>query len=215
MTINKFSKKQLLILKEISSNNNYLICDGSVRSGKTMTMTIGFILWSMANFNKTNFAICSKTISTAERNIILPLQEIEQLGLYIKYSSVKSLMTVTDGRVINYFYVFGGKDASSYSLVQGITLAGALLDEVALMPRSFVEQVMSRTLTYANSKIWFNCNPESPNHWFYKEWIQKSNEKGAKHLHFLMNDNPIISDKEIKKAEGMYSGVFYDRYIKG
>lgn len=215
MTIDKFSKKQLRILAEaVDKKNNYLICDGSVRSGKTVTMLIGFIMWAMTNYYRKNFALCSKTISVAERNLIKPLQELEQLGICTKYSSTKGLLTVTDGRITNYFYVFGGKDESSYSLVQGITLQGALLDEVALMPRSFVEQVMSRTLTNKEAKIWFNCNPESPNHWFYKEWILEPKDK-CKHLHFTMEDNPIMDDEAISRAEGMYSGVFYDRYIKG
>lgn len=37
----------------------------------------------------------------------------------------------------NRYYFFGGKDESSYTLIQGITLAGVLLDEAALMPAIF------------------------------------------------------------------------------
>lgn len=95
-----------------------------------------------------------------------------------------------------------------------VVLAGVLFDEVALMPKSFVDQAIARTLSFPNAKIWFNCNPESSNHWFYKEWIKQSREK-SKHIHFLMEDNPILSDKEIQRAKRLYSGVFYDRYIKG
>ena len=54
------------------------------------------------------------------------------------------MLTVTRGRKTNYFYVFGGKDEGSAALIQGITLAGVFLDEVALMPRSFVEQALAR-----------------------------------------------------------------------
>jgi PBSX family phage terminase large subunit len=82
------------------------------------------------------------------------------------------------------------------------------------MPRSFVDQAMARTLSYSNAKIWFNCNPESPNHWFYKEWISNT-ERKFKHLLFLMRDNPILSEKEIQRAESLFTGVFYDRYIRG
>ena len=95
-----------------------------------------------------------------------------------------------------------------------MTLAGALLDEVVLMPRSFVEQVLARC-SVEDSKFWFNCNPESPSHWFYKEWILKSKEKNVLFLHFTMRDNYSLSNKIIARYESLYSGVFYDRYIKG
>lgn len=61
---------------------------------------------------------------------------------------------------------FGGKDESSQDLIQGITLAGAFFDEVALMPQSFVNQATARC-SVTGSKFWFNCNPGSPQHWFY------------------------------------------------
>lgn len=46
-------------------------------------------------------------------------------------------------------------------LIQGRTLAGVLLDEVALMPRSFVEQALTRC-SVDGAKLWFSCNPDSP-----------------------------------------------------
>ena len=39
-----------------------IICDGSIRSGKTVAMTVGFIMWAMTRFDGCNFAICGKTI---------------------------------------------------------------------------------------------------------------------------------------------------------
>lgn len=191
-----------------------IICDGAVRSGKTIIMTYSFVVWAMEFFDKTNFAICGKTVTNAERNILRPLQQIDNIPYSISYKISNRMMTVKCGKKENYFYLFGGKDESSYALIQGLTLAGALFDEVALMPQSFVDQAIARTLSYSNAKIWFNCNPESPNHWFYKEWISNPGRK-YKHLHFLMRDNPILSEKEIKRAESLFTGVFYERYING
>lgn len=214
MQIKSFSKKQTEILRFAYDDNEVLICDGAVRSGKTIVMSFAFVLWAMSNFNHTNFAICGKTVSNAERNILRPFQQIEGKPFLVRYKISTRMMTVKCGQIENYFYLFGGKDESSYALIQGLTLAGVLFDEVALMPRSFVDQAMARTLSYSNAKIWFNCNPESPNHWFYKEWISNT-ERKFKHLHFLMSDNPILSEKEIQRAESLFTGVFYDRYIRG
>ena len=214
MEIKTFSPKQAEILRFAYNDEETLICDGAVRSGKTIVMTLSFVLWAMTYFNHTNFAICGKTVSNAERNILRPFQQIEGMPFTLNYKISNRMLTVQSGNKENYFYLFGGKDESSYALIQGLTLAGVLFDEVALMPQSFVDQAIARTLSFANAKIWFNCNPESPNHWFYKEWITNE-ERKYKHLHFLMKDNPILTEKEIQRAESLFTGVFYDRYIRG
>lgn len=214
MEIKTFSPKQSEILRFAYNDEETLICDGAVRSGKTIVMTLSFVLWAMTYFNHTNFAICGKTVSNAERNILRPFQQIEGIPFTLNYKISNRMLTVQSGEKENYFYLFGGKDESSYALIQGLTLAGVLFDEVALMPQSFVDQAIARTLSFANAKIWFNCNPESPNHWFYKEWITNE-ERKYKHLHFLMRDNPILTEKEIQRAESLFTGVFYDRYIRG
>lgn len=214
MEIKTFSPKQAEILRFAYNDEETLICDGAVRSGKTIVMTLSFVLWAMTYFNHTNFSICGKTVSNAERNILRPFQQIEGMPFTLNYKISNRMLTVKSGDKENYFYLFGGKDESSYALIQGLTLAGVLFDEVALMPQSFVDQAIARTLSFANAKIWFNCNPESPNHWFYKEWITNE-ERKYKHLHFLMRDNPILTEKEIQRAESLFTGVFYDRYIRG
>ena len=65
------------------------------------------------------------------------------------------------------------------------------------------------------SKFWFNCNPEGPAHWFYQEWVLKAKERNVLHLHFTMKDNLSLSDRIRTRYEGMYTGVFYARYILG
>lgn len=214
MKIETLSEKQKQILDFVIDDTDTIICDGAVRSGKTIIMIYAFIVWAMEFFDNTNFAICGKTVSNAERNILRPFQQVEQDCYSLSYKVSTRMLTVKCGKKENYFYLFGGKDESSYALIQGLTLAGVLFDEVALMPQSFVDQAIARTLSYKNAKIWFNCNPESPNHWFYKEWIINKNRK-YKHLHFLMTDNPILGKEEIERAESLFAGVFYDRYIKG
>jgi Terminase-like family. len=171
MQITKLSKKQGQIFKFAFSDKYALICDGAVRSGKTVSMITAFVMWAMENFNNTNFALCGKTVQSAERNLLNPLRQIEGLPYNFKYKISTRELKVSLADKENTFYIFGGKDESSYALIQGLTLASVFFDEVALMPRSFVEQAIARTLSFDNAKLWFNCNPESPNHWFYNEWI--------------------------------------------
>lgn len=191
-----------------------IICDGAIRSGKTISMACGFVLWAMRNFDGEKFAICGKTIESLRRNVISLLPKwLEGICEMQERRSDNTLVVHAFGHT-NTFHEFGGRDESSYTLIQGITLAGVLLDEVALMPRSFVEQACSRC-SIEGSRLWFNCNPEGPQHWFYLEWIQKATKKNALHLHFTMDDNPALADSIRRRYESMYSGVFYRRYILG
>lgn len=217
MTFETLSDKQKKVFTWWQGSEKALICDGAVRSGKTICMITSYILWAMHNFNYCNFGICGKTVASAERNIIRPLQTIIDITHYFKLSYNRSshLLTIKGNGKENYFFVFGGKDESSYALLQGITLSGIFLDEVALMPESFVNQAIARTLSEKQSRYWFNCNPESPAHWFYNQWILDAENKNALHLHFLMSDNPTLDEKQLQEAEKQFTGVFYQRYIKG
>ena len=213
-----FSPRSLLTMTwwqtERYKDKDAIICDGSIRSSKTVSMSIGFILWSCSWFNGKTFAICGQTIESLRRNVITQLPTLFEGLCKITERKSENLMVVSlDGRV-NKYYLFGGKDEGSAALIQGMTLAGVMFDEVALMPRSFVEQALARC-SVEGSKFWFNCNPDSPEHWFYKEWIQKHKEKNALYLHFTMKDNNSLSEKVKKRYENMYSGVFYDRFIRG
>lgn len=192
-----------------------IVCDGSIRSGKTVCMTVGFFLWSMAEFNGQKFGICGKTIESLRRNVILNLRDWIPSDLKITEKRAENKLIISDGcGRENTYFLFGGRDESSYMLVQGITLAGALLDEVALMPQSFVDQVCARC-SIAGSKLWFNCNPAGPEHWFYKNWVLRCKEMNALHLHFTMADNPSLAQAIRERYERMYVGVFYRRYILG
>ena len=213
-----FSQKQMLALtwwnRPGLKDYDAIICDGAVRSGKTRSMVGGFFLWSMAVFDGQVFGICGKTVSALRRNIILQLPAWLGRQFHITEHRGENKLTVRLGQRENTYYLFGGQDESSYMTVQGITLAGALLDEVALMPRSFVEQVCARC-SVPGSRFWFNCNPAGPEHWFYKEWICGAGQKNALHLHFTMEDNPGLSSAIRMRYQRLYRGVFYDRYVRG
>lgn len=210
------SHKQKQILAFPYTDYDALICDGAIRSGKTAFMTLSFIDWAMREFNNQLFGICGKTVDSAIKNIINPYIGVKWVHerYNIKWRRTMKVLEVRQGNKINKFEIFGGKDESSFMLIQGRTLAGVLIDEVALQPRSFVEQALGRC-SVEGSKFWFNCNPDSPKHWFYTEWIKKTKQKNAYRLHFQLEDNPSLSEKMIARYKSMYSGVFYQRYILG
>jgi len=219
MTFDRFSEKQLLALRwwALPDYHQYdaVICDGAVRSGKTLAMSLGFVCWAMTCFHHASFAVCGKTITSVERNVIRPLQFLlEDAGFLIRPCASRHYLDISVCGHTNRFYFFGGKDESSASMIQGMTLSGVLFDEVVLMPRSFVEQALARC-SVRNAKLWFNCNPEHPYHWFYREWIRRTDQKNALYLHFTMEDNPSLSEEVKNRYKRIYAGIFYDRFISG
>lgn len=209
-----------------------IIADGAIRSGKTVCMSLSFIMWAMESFNGQNFGMCGKTIGSFRRNVVFWLKlMLKSRGYAVADHRADNLLTVEKNGIENYFYIFGGKDERSQDLIQGITLAGAFFDEVALMPESFVNQATGRC-SVDGSKYWFNCNPDGPYHWFKLKWIDKSvgylGKERAKelqarseilkqilYLHFTMDDNLSLSEKIKARYRSMYTGVFYKRYILG
>ena len=216
----EFSPKQRTVLTWwVPGNENAgyeaIVCDGAVRSGKTLAMGLSFFLWASVCFDGQRFGVCGKTIASLRRNVLSEiLPKLEALGGNWKEKRTENLVTVTFLGRTNQFYIFGGRDESSASLIQGITFAGVLLDEVALMPRSFVEQACARC-SVAGSRLWFNCNPAGPNHWFYQNWIREAGKRNCLRLHFTMEDNPSLTPQIRQRYERLYTGVFYRRYILG
>lgn len=220
MNYRNFSAKQRQVLRwwmpgDINAGKEAIVCDGAVRSGKTLAMGLSFFLWAQTCFQGQRFGVCGKTISSLRRNVLSEiLPRLEGLGASWKEKRTENLVTVQFLGHENQYYIFGGRDESSAALIQGITLAGVLLDEVALMPRSFVEQACARC-SVAGSRLWFNCNPEGPNHWFYKTWVQKAESRNCLRLHFTMEDNPSLTPEIRQRYHNLYTGVFYQRFVLG
>ena len=220
MSYSVFSPKQRTALSWWTPGCEYqkyeaIVCDGAVRSGKTLAMGLGFFLWAMVSFDGQRFGICGKTIGSLRRNVLAEiLPRLEGLGATWKERRSENLLTVRFRGHENRFYIFGGRDESSASLIQGITFAGILMDEVALMPRSFVEQACARC-SVAGSRLWFNCNPAGPTHWFYKTWILEAEKRNCLRLTFTMEDNPSLTPQIRERYKRLYTGVFYRRFILG
>lgn len=215
-----FSKKQRMVLNwwtdsSPAKDKEGIIADGAVRSGKTLSMSLSFCIWAMTRYNDQTFIMSGKTVGSFRRNVLIVLKPmLISRGYEVEERRSDNLLIVSKGDVSNDFYIFGGQDESSQDLVQGITAAGAFFDEVALMPESFVNQAVARC-SVEGSKLWFNCNPAGPMHWFKRGWIDRHKKLKLLYLHFDMDDNLTLSERIKARYCSMYVGVFYSRYIKG
>lgn len=198
-----------------SAENDFIIADGAIRSGKTIACIIGFLTWSQEMFSGESFILAGKTMGALKKNVIRPmLQILEAWGWPYTY-----IRSGTDARVeigTNVYYLYGANTEAAQDALQGLTAAGAYLDEAALFPQSFVDQAIGRC-SVSGAKIWMNCNPEGPHHYIREEFLLKVKEKRVYHLHFMMTDNLSLSPKVIEryKRAWVHGSVFYKRFILG
>ena len=198
-----------------SAANDFVVADGAIRSGKTIACIIGFLTWSQEMFSGESFILAGKTMGALKKNVIRPmLQILEAWGWPYDY-----IRSGTDARIeigSNTYYLYGANTEAAQDALQGLTAAGAYLDEAALFPRSFVDQAVGRC-SVEGAKIWMNCNPAGPHHYIREEYILKAREKKVYHLHFAMTDNLTLSRGVLERYRRLWphGSVFYKRFILG
>lgn len=211
--IDEFGDKQRrLALWWSEDGYDGVIAEGAIRSGKTWAMIAGFMLWSQLRFSNQMFIIAGRTFGSLVRNVVTPMRYMlrEMFRWPSYYNRGDGYLTVGT----NTYWLFGASSEQAQDALQGMTAAGCLLDEVALFPKSFVEQAIGRC-SVEGSKLWFNCNPSYPEHFIKTEYVDHAEDKHMLHLQFTMADNPSLSQSIIERYERMYTGVFYDRYVLG
>lgn len=212
--IERFGEKQRRLALWWSEDDAYdgVIAEGAIRSGKTWAMIAGFLLWSQSRFSNRMFIMGGRTFGSLVRNVVTPMRYMlsDMFGWPYYYNRGDGYINIGT----NTYWLFGASSEQSQDALQGMTAAGAFLDEVALFPKSFVEQAIGRC-SVDGSKIWFNCNPSYPEHFIKTEYVDQAEEKHLLHLKFDMRDNPSLSQSIIDRYERMYTGVFYDRYVLG
>ena len=215
-----FSKQQQRLIHWwrpglVSSENDFVIADGSIRSGKTIACIIGFLTWSQEMFEGESFILAGKTMGALKKNVVRPmLQILEAWGWSYTY-----IRSGTDARIeigSNVYYLYGANTEAAQDALQGLTAAGAYLDEAALFPRSFIDQAIGRC-SVDGWKVWMNCNPEGPHAYIKEDFIDKATEKRVYRLHFVMDDNLTLSvdRKEAYRRAWSPGSVFYKRFILG
>jgi PBSX family phage terminase large subunit len=204
------------------SKCSYVELEGAVRSTKTSTGSLSYVLCAMERFDGEEFAFCGKTKPTCRRNLIRPLKRLleGQQGVTLedsRSSAEGDHLTISYAGHTNTFWIFGGNDESSQDLIQGITLAGIFFDEVLLMPMSFVNQGLSR-LSVEGAMAWFTFNPDAPTHEIYANILDPYVKDGkAFYLHLTMKDNPSLSKDTIERISGQWpvGSVWHQRNVLG
>lgn len=207
----KFTDKQADFISDIKSNNlsRINILEGSVRSGKTY---ISLIAWAMllGQYSKNNnFLMVGKTLTSLKRNCLTILESLLRPQNF-NYSLTKKEANIFGRRI----FLEGVNDSRAEHKIRGMTLQAAYCDELTLFTEDFFQMLLSR-LSLDGSKLLATTNPDSPNHWLKKNFIDRSDELNIKIWKFRLDDNDTIPIDIRESFKKEYTGVFYDRFILG
>jgi PBSX family phage terminase large subunit len=192
---------------------------GAVSAGKTIASLFAFLFAVRLCKGTGLIIIVGKTLQTIERNILAPLMDDRLFGelsrqiVHTKGSGVAVIL----GKEV---HLVGANDSRSEEKIRGSTVELAYVDEATLLPPGFWEMLVSR-LRVAGARLLATTNPGSTRHWLRLDWILNAATKNMTVFHFTMDDNPMYFEggdpgpAYIADMKASYTGVFYDRMIKG
>jgi PBSX family phage terminase large subunit len=182
------------------------LLEGSVRSGKTWISLVAWALFVASMPRDSEFLMVGKTLTTLKRNCLNLLEELEP---QFKFNTNQKWATLY-GRKI---WLEGADNERAESKIRGMTLSGAYIDEITLIPENFYYMVLSR-LSKHGAKLYATTNPDSPNHYVYTDIIcnEEINKQVTK---FLITENTFLDEEYIEQLAMEYTGVFYQRFFLG
>ncbi len=208
-----FSKKQADVISLLKHNNlkRINLLEGSVRSGKTWISLVVWAMWVATMPEDGTYLMTAKTLTALERNNLNLLASL--VGNHNFTFSVASKRATLFGRTV---YLEGASDARAENKIRGLTLTGAYCDELTLFDEDFFVMLLSR-LSEPGAKLFATTNPDSPGHWLMVNYIKRAKERGLDFLRvkFLIDDNPFLTESYVKSLKQEYTGVFYERFIRG
>lgn len=206
-----FAEKQWEFIT--NSNARWNLAHGSVSTGKTICTAFRF-LHAINECEDSEIAMIGKTSTTIYNNVINLIFEQPQLSVFRPFCTwfpSKRELKFKDKTVTTY----GAKDEGSVQLIQGRSLSLAYCDEMTLYPESFIHMLDTR-LRKHHSMGFAGMNPSHPNH-VIKQWIDKGEAGDTNYysLHFVLEDNPFLSDEYKNRIKNSLSGLFYKRNYLG
>ncbi len=201
------TEKQREFLFAKDKRLNFL--SGSVRSGKTYISLLKFVFWVASMPENYEFMMVGKTVGSLERNCFNYLYNFIGEENFITHKTSK--YAIIFGRKV---WLEGAVDKRSEEKIRGMTLAGAYCDEVTLYPENFFVMLLTR-LSVPGAKLFATCNPDNPNHYIKKKYIDRAEELDCAVWNFLLTDNTHLPKEYLDNLAKEFQGVFYNRFVLG
>lgn len=202
-----FSSKQKSVWKNtINSPHRWNISCGATRSGKTY-LDYFKLPYRIRNAPDGIVILLGNTVGTLERNILDPMREIwgDFLVGHVSNSGKIKLF----GRDC---YCLGADKSSQVTKLQGAGISYCYGDEITTWSEDVFQMLKSR-LDKKGACFDGTCNPDNPNHWFYKFLCSDAD---IFLMPFTIDDNPFLESSFVEALKKEYHGtVYYDRFIMG
>lgn len=207
------SPKQLHFLAR--SNYRVNILEGAIRSGKTIIALLRWFLFIANAPRGGELMMIGRTRDSVWRNMVAPMQNPDLFGFQSDHvvgnygaPTVKVL-----GRTV---HVMGASDAKAEKVLRGMTVAGALIDEVTTIPEEFFTQLLGR-MSVKGAQLFGTTNPDSPAHWLKRKFLDRIGKglKGWARWSFTIDDNPSLEPEYVESIKSEFTGLWYRRFILG
>ena len=217
MDLNRlYTPKQIEILKRTNTEDFFILgLHGAKRTGKTVINNDIFLrelirvrkIADKLKIKEPMYILAGVSSKTIQNNV---LQEIyNRYQLDIKFDKHNSF-TLFGVKVVQAFTgTIGGLGG-----IRGMTAFGAYVNEASLANEKVFKEIISRC-SGDGARIVFDTNPDNPEHWLKKEYIDSKSDNIISY-HFELDDNTFLSPRYIQNIkESTPSGMFYDRDIRG
>lgn len=216
MLSNIYTPKQIEILKACRNTDWFMLINhGAKRSGKTQ-LDNDLFLSELRNVRKTadeigidtpQYILAGYSMGNIQDNILTELSN--KYGFEFKFDKY------------NNFNLFGVKvvqtshgSISGLGRIRGMTAFGAYINEASLANQEVFDEIKARC-SGKNARIIADTNPDHPEHWLLKDYINSS-ASGIMSNHFRLDDNTFLDARYVKQIkETTPSGMFYDRGVEG
>ncbi|EIE3607226.1 PBSX family phage terminase large subunit [Staphylococcus pseudintermedius] len=212
----QFTDKQFQIYKEIMKKDWFLcILYGAKRTGKTIFNNYMFLeevlnvreRATKLGIRNPQYILAGYTLGTIQKNVLEELTNMYGLEFtFDKYNRFKlfgvTIVQTPHGNV------------KGLAAIRGMTAFGAYINEASLAHPSVFDEIKSRC-SGEGARILSDTNPDNPEHWLLKDYIQNEDESIISY-HFELDDNTFLSERYRKNIKATTpSGMMYDRNILG
>ena len=218
MVARALSDRQITAIANAEGRVN--IYEGAIRSGKTFGSILRWLAFVDEAPKNGQLVMIGKNKDSLFRNVFEPIENepaLSVLSSQVKYRQGAATALILGRRV----HVIGANDTKAESKIRGMTVAGAYVDEVTVLPADFFKQLLGR-MSIDGAKLFGTTNPDSPSHWLKTEYLDKIEHPDPKvrltnwrRFHFTIDDNPSLSQEYKDSLRREYTGLWYRRFIQG
>ena len=193
----------------LAATARYNIWDGSVRAGKSVVADVAWVDYVLNDAPPGDLLMVGRTQETVIRNVVNEVRGFVGRD-HAQYKQGE--LTLFNRRI----FVMGANDEQATTKIQGMTLAGAYVDEASTIPESFWNMLTSR-FSVPGARLYATTNPDTPLHWLKVKYLDRESDPKAslRRFHFHIDDNTFLPPEFVENLKHMHTGLWYKRYIEG